>query len=61
MNPTEVFLLAVQIRGDIVAHEGEEGGDTERFVAVAENLKVDGVLVEEYAKPCDKGIDGDHE
>ena len=61
MNTTEVFLLAVQIRGDIVAHEGEEGGDTERFVAVAHDLKVDGVLVKEYAKECDKGINRDHE
>lgn len=44
-----------------MAHEREEGGDTERFVAVAEDLKVDGVMVEVYAEPCDNGIDGDHE
>jgi hypothetical protein len=44
-----------------VAHEGEEGGDTEGFVAVTEDLKVDGVMVEIYAEPCNEGIDGDHE
>jgi hypothetical protein len=61
LSSSEVILLAVQIRGDIVAHEGEEGGDTEGFVAVTEDLKVDSVMVEIYAEPCNEGIDGDHE
>lgn len=51
----------MQIRGDIVTHEGEEGGDTEGFVAVTEDLEVDGIVVEENAEPCDEGVDGDHE
>jgi hypothetical protein len=34
-----------------VAHEGEESGDTESFVAVAENFEVDGIMVEEDAEP----------
>jgi len=44
-----------------VAHEGEESGDTEGFVAIAENLKVYRVMVKEYAEPCDEGVNGNHE
>lgn len=44
-----------------MAHEGEEGGDTEGLVAVPDDLQRDGVSVEEYAEPCDEGVDGDHE
>jgi hypothetical protein len=44
-----------------VAQEGEEGGDTESFVAVADDLEIDGVVVEVDAEPCDEGVDGDHE
>lgn len=51
----------MQIRGDIVTHEGKEGGDTEGFVAVTEDLEVDGIVVEENAEPCDEGVNGDHE
>lgn len=51
----------MQIRCDIVTHEGEEGGDTEGFVTVTEDLEVDGIVVEENAEPGDEGIDGDHE
>lgn len=44
-----------------MAQEGEEGGDTEGFVAVAEDLEIDGVVVEVDAEPRDEGVDGDHE
>jgi hypothetical protein len=43
-----------------VAHEGEERGDTEGFVAIAENLKVDRVMVKKDAQPGDEGVNGDH-
>lgn len=43
-----------------MAHEGEESGDTESFVAIADDFEVDGIMVEEDAEPCDEGIDGDH-
>ena len=43
----EIILLLVQVRGDVVAQECEEGGNGEGFVAVAEDFKVDGVFVVE--------------
>ena len=43
-----------------MAHEGEEGGDTECFVAVADDLQGDGIVVEEDTEPGDEGVDGDH-
>lgn len=61
LNASEIVLLAVQVRRDVMAHEGEEGGDTESFVAVSDDLQGDGVMVEEYAEPCDEGVNGDHE
>lgn len=61
LDPAEIILLTMQIRCDIVTHEGEEGGDTEGFVTVTEDLEVDGIVVEENAEPGDEGIDGDHE
>lgn len=61
LDPAEIILLTMQIRSDIVTHEGEEGGDTEGFVTVTEDLEVDGIVVEENAEPGDEGIDGYHE
>ena len=61
LDPAEIILLTMQIRSDIVAHEGEESGDTEGFVTVTEDLEVDGIVVEENAEPGDEGINGDHE
>lgn len=60
LNPTEVVLLAMQIGRDIVAHEAEESGDTEGFVAVADNLEINRVIVKEDTEPCDDGVNGDH-
>lgn len=51
----------MKIRGDIMAQEGEEGRDRERFVAVANNAEVDGMFVEEDAEPRDERIDRDHQ
>lgn len=61
LDPAEIILLTMQIRSDIVTHEGEEGGDTEGFVTVTEDLEVDGIVVEENTEPGDEGIDGYHE
>lgn len=44
---TEIILLLVQVRSDVVAEECEERGNGEGFVAVAQNFKVDGVFVVE--------------
>lgn len=60
LDTPEIIFLAMQVGRNVVAHEGEESGDTKGFVAVAEDLDVDGVLVEENAEPRDEGIDGDH-
>lgn len=43
-----------------MAHEGEEGGDTEGFVAVADDFEKDSVMVEEDTEPGDDGVNGDH-
>lgn len=61
LDPTKIILLAMQIGGDVVAHKGEEGGDTEGFVTVAYHLEVDGIVVEEDTEPGDDGVNGDHE
>lgn len=45
---SEEFLLFVQVGRDVVAHEGEEGGNGESLIAVAENLEVDGMPVVPY-------------
>lgn len=44
-----------------MAHEREECGDTESFVAIADYLEVDRVVVEEDAEPCDERVNGYHE
>lgn len=60
LDPTEIVLLAVQVGRDIVGHEGEEGRNTEGFVAVANDLEIDRVVVEQDAEPRDDGVDRDH-
>lgn len=51
----------MQVRRDIVAQQGEEAGDGKGLVAVAQDLKVDGVQVEVKGEVGDGGVDGDHE
>ena len=43
-----------------MAHEGEEAGDGEGFIAVADNLIVDRVLIEEEGEQRDECVDGNH-
>ena len=61
LDSTKVVLLAMQIGGDIMAHEGEEGGNGQGFVAVAHDTVVDGMFMEVDAEPCDERIDRDHQ
>ena len=44
-----------------MAQQGEEAGDGEGLVAVAQDLEVDGVHVEVEREVGNGGIDGDHE
>lgn len=60
LNPAEIFLLRMQIRGDIVAEQGEEGGNGKRLVRMTDQAVVHGVLVEEDAEPCDERVDRNH-
>ncbi len=55
------LLLLVQVVGDVVAEQGEEGRDGEGLVAVADDLEVDGVPVEAEGQERGGGVDGDHE
>ena len=57
----EVVLLIVEVGGDVVAHEREEGRDGKGLVAVGQNLEVDGVPVEAQREPRRRGIYGYHE
>lgn len=59
-DPTKIFLLGMQIRGDVMAEQSEESGDGEGFVGGADQAVVHGVLVEEDAEPCDQGVNRDH-
>jgi hypothetical protein len=43
-----------------VAHEGEESRDTKGFVAVADDLEVYRIIVEEDAEPGDDRVYGNH-
>jgi hypothetical protein len=45
-NATEIILLVMQIRGNVVAEKGKERGDSEGFVAVGYYLEVDCMPVE---------------
>ena len=58
---SEILLLLVKVRRDVMAHEREERGYGKGFVAVAQHLEVDGVPVEsERQERCGR-IDGYHE
>lgn len=59
-DPTKIFLLRMQIRGDIMTEQSEESGDGEGFVGRADQAVVHGVLVEVDAEPCDQGVNRDH-
>jgi hypothetical protein len=43
----EIFLLVMEVGCDVVAYESEEAGYHVGFVAGANELEVDGLLVEE--------------
>lgn len=43
-----------------MAHEGEEGGDGESLVAIADDLEVNGMPVVPYAQEGGGGINRDH-
>jgi hypothetical protein len=58
---TEIIFLLVQVRSDVVAEECEERGNGEGFVAVAKDLKVDGVFVVEVREEGNGRVDGNHE
>ena len=51
----------MQSRLQVMAHEGEEASDGKSLVAVAQNLPVDGVTVEDVRDEGYDGVDGDHE
>ena len=51
----------MQIRRHVVTEQVEEAGDGERLVAVAQDVEVDAVFVEEVGEEGDDGVDGDHE
>jgi len=57
----EEFFLLVQVRGDVVAEQSEEGRDGEGLVAVADYLVVDGVPVEAQREERGGRVDGHHE
>jgi hypothetical protein len=50
----------MQIRCDIMAKQGKECSNRERFVTVAENIEVYGVLVVVGTEPGDEGVNGYH-
>lgn len=58
---TKVVLLTVQIGSNIATHQRKEGGDRERFVAVAQNAVVNGMFVVECAEPGDEGVNRYHQ
>jgi len=51
----------MQIIRNVVTEEGEEGGDCESFVAVAEYFKVDGMSVVVEGKEGHCGVNRNHE
>lgn len=61
LHQAEVLLLLVQVRGHVVAQQGEEGGYGKGLVAVGDNLEVDGVPVEAQRQERGRGVDGHHE
>lgn len=61
LHVSEILLLLVQIRRNVVAHEREEAGNGEGFIAVSQNLEVYGFLVIEVAEEGDDGVNRDHD
>lgn len=61
LDSAKVVLLAMEIGGDIMAQQREEGGNRERFVAVAHHAIVDSMFVEEDAQPGNKRINRHHQ
>lgn len=57
----EVFLLGVHVGRNVLAQEREKGGNRKRLVAVADQLIVDGFVVEVDLQEAGDGVDGDHE
>lgn len=51
----------MQVRRDVMAQQGEEAGNREGLVAVAQDLEVDGVQVEVVREEGDGRVDGNHE
>lgn len=60
-DAAEVGFLLVEVGRDVVAEEGEEGGDGKGFVAAGDYLEVDCVPVEPEGEEGGDGVDGDHE
>lgn len=48
--------MIVKIWRNVMTYQGEESGDTEGFVAVPYDFKVDRFIVEKHAEPCNDGI-----
>ena len=44
-----------------MAQQGEEGGNSESFIAIANDFEVDGVPVEVIREEGDEGVEWDHE
>lgn len=57
----KVILLAMQVGGNITTHQRKEGGDRERFVAVAQDAVVNGMFVIEGAEPGDESVNRYHQ
>jgi|SRR5690242_8306978 len=61
LDVSEILLLVVEIRCDVVAHESEEAGNGEGLVAVSQDLEVDCLLVVQVAQEGNHGVDGYHD
>lgn len=57
---TEIILLLVEVRRDVVAEECEERGNGEGFITVAKDFKVYRVFVVKVREERDCRVDGDH-
>jgi hypothetical protein len=60
-NLSEVVLLSMHVGSDVLAKQRKERGNGEGFVAVSDELVIDGVLVKVYAQEGSDGIYRDHE
>lgn len=61
LHLAKVLLLQMQVGRDVVAHQTKKGADGKGLVAVAQNLEVDGMVVEAQAQEGGAGVDGHHE